>query len=80
MAFIPGTPGADTLRGADTGDGLFGDAGNDWLYGGMNRDNLDGGDGADRLFGEFQDDWLFGGSGGDQGPAAVHACILPCFR
>jgi len=44
---------------------LFGDSGNDWLYGGDGDDALIGGTGNDRLYGGDADDFLSGGIGND---------------
>jgi Ca2+-binding RTX toxin-like protein len=53
---------------------LFGDAGNDVLFGARGDDQIDGGTGNDHLFGlggndtlcgDFGNDWLFGGQGND---------------
>jgi Ca2+-binding RTX toxin-like protein len=44
---------------------LFGDGGNDQLYGAKGADGLDGGSGNDRLFGGSGDDTLCGGDGND---------------
>lgn len=45
---------------------LHGDAGNDYLAGGLASDILDGGDGSDRIFGNNGDDFLLGGAGNDR--------------
>jgi len=44
---------------------LFGNEGDDYLYGAKGTDGLDGGNGADRLFGGLNDDTLCGGNGND---------------
>lgn len=46
---------------------LHGEAGNDYLAGGLESDIIDGGDGNDRLFGNNGDDFLLGGAGNDRG-------------
>ncbi|MFH0782535.1 MAG: calcium-binding protein [Pseudomonadota bacterium] len=53
---VPGTAGADTLRGGNEEDFLSGLDGNDYLY---------GNDGADTLLGGLGNDYLHGGSGAD---------------
>jgi CubicO group peptidase (beta-lactamase class C family) len=56
----------DTLRGASRqANVLFGNEGNDRLYGGRQDDVLNGGSGNDRLFGDRGNDFLVGGSGDD---------------
>ncbi len=44
---------------------IFGDEGNDWLYGGFADDLIYGGDGRDRLHGRKGNDVLFGGNAKD---------------
>jgi Ca2+-binding RTX toxin-like protein len=44
---------------------LFGNEGDDYLFGAKGSDGLDGGNGADRLFGGLNDDTLCGGNGND---------------
>jgi CubicO group peptidase (beta-lactamase class C family) len=61
-----GLGGNDTLRGASRqANVLFGNEGNDRLYGGRQDDVLNGGSGHDRLFGDRGNDLLVGGSGDD---------------
>jgi CubicO group peptidase (beta-lactamase class C family) len=61
-----GLAGNDTLRGASRqANVLFGNEGNDRLYGGCQDDVLNGGSGNDRLFGDRGNDLLVGGSGDD---------------
>jgi CubicO group peptidase (beta-lactamase class C family) len=61
-----GLAGNDTLRGASRqANVLFGNEGNDRLYGGRQDDVLNGGSGNDRLFGDRGNDLLVGGSGDD---------------
>jgi CubicO group peptidase (beta-lactamase class C family) len=61
-----GLEGNDTLRGASRqANVLFGNEGNDRLYGGRQDDVLNGGAGNDRLFGDRGNDLLVGGSGDD---------------
>ncbi len=80
---LRGGPGNDTLVGGaadfdvNSRDFLFGDAGNDLIYGdslpggvapsaGKSlRDFIDGGDGNDTLFGQGGDDTILGGAGFD---------------
>ena len=63
---LRGGAGNDVLYAADWGSAtLYGDAGDDKLYGGYHRDTLYGGDGADTLDGAGNDDGLFGGAGVD---------------
>ena len=44
---------------------LFGDSGNDSLFGGAGKDGLEGGTGNDHLFGGWDNDTLCGGAGND---------------
>jgi CubicO group peptidase (beta-lactamase class C family) len=61
-----GLGGNDTLRGASRqANVLFGNEGNDRLYGGRQDDVLNGGSGNDRLYGDRGNDLLVGGSGDD---------------
>jgi CubicO group peptidase (beta-lactamase class C family) len=61
-----GLEGNDILRGAARqANVLFGNEGNDRLYGGRQDDVLNGGSGHDRLFGDRGNDLLVGGSGND---------------
>ncbi len=61
-----GLAGNDTLRGASRqANVLFGNEGNDRLYGGRQDDVLNGGSGNDRLYGDRGNDLLVGGSGDD---------------
>ncbi|WP_431270500.1 M10 family metallopeptidase C-terminal domain-containing protein [Dankookia sp. P2] len=53
-------------RDADSGDALYGDAGNDTILGGGGNDRLDGGDGDDVLEGGTGADTLLGGAGADR--------------
>jgi CubicO group peptidase (beta-lactamase class C family) len=63
---LHGLAGNDTLRGASRqANVLFGNEGNDRLYGGRQDDVLNGGSGHDRLFGDRGNDLLVGGSGDD---------------
>ncbi|MDO5693311.1 MAG: calcium-binding protein [Pseudomonadota bacterium] len=74
---IFGTDGNNKLEGNDvekTGDHLYGNAGDDELFGykgddylegGIGNDTLDGGDGADQLVGGAGNDSLSGGAGLD---------------
>ena len=71
---VPGTAGADDLRGSQLKDTMIGLEGDDILFGGAGDDNLmgssgsdrlSGGDGADYLSGGDGDDLLIGGSGDD---------------
>jgi CubicO group peptidase (beta-lactamase class C family) len=63
---LNGLAGNDTLRGASRqANVLFGNEGNDRLYGGCQDDVLNGGIGNDRLFGDRGNDLLVGGSGDD---------------
>ena len=57
-----GGPGGDTTNK----DTMYGDAGNDKVYGGRGDDSLYGGSGNDRLYGGPDDDNLYGGSGSDR--------------
>lgn len=79
---IRGGPGNDYILGKpfglddpDDDDIIYGDAGNDVIYGnggetdGFSQDGDDrlyGGAGDDGVFGKRGDDWLFGGSGNDR--------------
>jgi CubicO group peptidase (beta-lactamase class C family) len=61
-----GLGGNDTLRGASRqANVLFGNEGNDRLYGGRQDDVLNGGAGNDQLFGDRGNDLLVGGAGDD---------------
>jgi CubicO group peptidase (beta-lactamase class C family) len=61
-----GLAGNDILRGASRqANVLFGNEGNDRLYGGRQDDVLNGGAGNDRLFGDRGNDLLVGGAGDD---------------
>ena len=61
-----GLQGNDILRGASCQPNvLFGNEGDDRLYGGRKDDLLNGGAGNDRLFGNQGNDLLVGGSGDD---------------
>jgi CubicO group peptidase (beta-lactamase class C family) len=63
---LNGLAGNDTLRGASRqANVLFGNEGNDRLYGGRQDDVLNGGSGNDRLKGDRGNDLLVGGSGDD---------------
>jgi CubicO group peptidase (beta-lactamase class C family) len=63
---LNGLAGNDTLRGASRqANVLFGNEGNDRLYGGRQDDVLNGGSGNDRLYGDHGNDLLVGGSGDD---------------
>jgi CubicO group peptidase (beta-lactamase class C family) len=63
---LNGLAGNDTLRGASRqANVLFGNEGNDQLYGGRQDDVLNGGSGNDRLKGDRGNDLLVGGSGDD---------------
>jgi Beta-lactamase/RTX calcium-binding nonapeptide repeat (4 copies) len=63
---LNGLAGNDTLRGASRqANVLFGNEGNDRLYGGRQDDVLNGGSGNDRLYGDRGNDLLVGGSGDD---------------
>jgi Ca2+-binding RTX toxin-like protein len=63
---LHGLAGNDTLRGASRqANVLFGNEGNDRLYGGRQDDVLNGGSGHDRLYGDRGNDLLVGGSGDD---------------
>jgi CubicO group peptidase (beta-lactamase class C family) len=63
---LHGLAGNDTLRGASRqANVLFGNEGNDRLYGGRQDDVLNGGSGNDRLYGDRGNDLLVGGSGDD---------------
>ncbi len=65
MAFIPGTPGPDTLSGTDAVDTILG-YGADIIEGGSgNDDNVIGKTGADTLFGGEGDDYAFAGYEGE---------------
>ena len=44
---------------------MYGEEGNDRIYGGYGDDYLDGGEGNDTLYGEYGDDVLTGGTGND---------------
>jgi Ca2+-binding RTX toxin-like protein len=57
--FLEGNEGADVLRG-DEGDddGMYGDEGNDKLFGGPDEDEMEGEEGADELYGGPDDDWI----------------------
>ena len=44
---------------------MFGNSGNDIIYGGKCNDRLGGGNGVDKLFGNFGSDILYGGKGYD---------------
>ncbi|MGF9756158.1 calcium-binding protein [Microvirga sp. 0TCS3.31] len=61
-----GTLKADALKGNDTDNSFFGDAGHDALWGRAGNDVLDGGVGNDRLNGGDGDDLLIGGLGQDR--------------
>lgn len=57
----------DGIGGGDRGDGVYGDAGNDKLWGSdAEYDVLHGGAGDDRLYGKSYPDVLIGGAGSDQ--------------
>lgn len=69
-----GNADANSFKGGDSEDHLFGIGGadkltglegNDWLEGGNGSDTLDGGDGMDVLLGGDEDDRLEGGKGLD---------------
>ncbi len=69
-----GNGGADTLKGGDgedviygweENDEILGGGGADWLYGGRNVDTIKGEGGADRIFGGQHTDTLKGNSGND---------------
>jgi Ca2+-binding RTX toxin-like protein len=61
-----GLEGNNTLRGASRqANVLFGNEGNDRLYGSRQDDVLNGGSGNDRLFSDRGNDLLVGGSGDD---------------
>ena len=64
---LHGSAHNDVLAGDGRDNHIFGDAGNDTLYGGPlgGDDLLDGGDGNDKLYGGKGDDALFGGPGAD---------------
>ncbi|MEG4959302.1 MULTISPECIES: calcium-binding protein [unclassified Microcoleus] len=71
---IFGSGGADTLKGLDGDDFLFGGTGNDKVYGGGDSDWLEGNSGNDILIGHsnndggydyYEVDTLIGGSGAD---------------
>lgn len=70
---IFGGGGADTLKGLDGDDFLFGGTGNDQVYGGGDSDWLEGNSGNDFLVGHangdgydyYEVDTLIGGSGAD---------------
>jgi Ca2+-binding RTX toxin-like protein len=55
----------DTLYGNRGNDGLFGYGGNDSLFGGYGVDYLYGDAGNDSLFGGYGVDYLYGGAGND---------------
>lgn len=75
-----GTNGADTLRGTDGDDVIFGGGGNDTLLGLDGDDRLCGGGGADLLLGGDDENLINGGAGSDtasyeEAPAGILAFI-----
>jgi hypothetical protein len=63
---VLGSPFDDLIKANDSGDWLYGQAGNDRLFGGMGVDHLDGGDGNDTLVAIGGNrDTLTGGFGSD---------------
>jgi Ca2+-binding RTX toxin-like protein len=66
-ALLEGTAGDDRIKGyLYAANASAGEAGNDYLIGGVRGDRLDGGAGDDRLSGDAGDDRLFGGAGRDR--------------
>jgi Ca2+-binding RTX toxin-like protein len=63
--YLIGNGVANTLRGMQGQDLMYGGGGADTLYGGDAIDSLYGESGADTLYGELGNDYLFGGSGAD---------------
>jgi len=61
-----GVADTDTGRGGDGDDQLFGNEGNDVLYGAVGADILSGNDGNDTLNGDVGNDILHGGDGTDR--------------
>ncbi|QYX58331.1 Hint domain-containing protein [Roseovarius sp. SCSIO 43702] len=52
MAYLPGTPGNDTIKGTNEDDTIEGFGGNDLLSGEGADDSISGGDGNDTIFGD----------------------------
>ncbi len=65
MAFIPGTPGPDTLFGTDDADTILGYGASDTLYGHYTTGGQAGSSGAERHHGDSGNDSPSGGSGYD---------------
>jgi len=75
FVFSPSTGGDDTMNGGSGIDRVFGQSGNDSLFGGVGTgaDFLFGGSGSDRLFGDSGADSLFGGNGNSAGDLVDYA-------
>jgi Ca2+-binding RTX toxin-like protein len=57
--------GVESLRGSDFDDSLFGDGGNNAIYGRWGHDYIEGGAGDDNLYGDLGSDAIRGGPGAD---------------
>jgi Ca2+-binding RTX toxin-like protein len=62
---VIGTPGDDTINGANSDQTIYGGAGDDTLNGGNSMDLVYGGSGNDHIVANNGGDQLYGGSGND---------------
>ena len=70
LGLYTGTPGNDSLQGADAGDTILGGDGDDYIVGKYYPstdvgDWLDGGNGNDSIWGTYESDMVIGGAGND---------------